>query len=283
MSLRPLSAVIFVCGSFAFAHAADPVPVTNQFKLKFAAEMTMEGGGRTDIISGGAGFQYTWKRAGKERTLILSEMSLKTTVGDQDFSDVKMSRAGMFGIRNGKKVDLKYDELPEPAQKKLRDTFDTPLCKLEVDERGKEVKRTILAGKGAQIVIETGVITNTMLLHPPYYTDRDEWEVEGVINDSQGDAKGKLTYKKVAGGKGRQLVKVSGVLNADGMKVNGMATIKDSKYVVTGTQTYDPDLKEWVEGKFDIDVTFAGVDDEKVVLNAKGKMKLTLELVAEKK
>lgn len=264
----------------ASATAADPA-VTREFKVTAKADITMDADGTSATVTAGTTYRYAWARAGNEKTMTLHELSLKTKVADRELMDVTMSRAGMFGTQNGKKLDAKFDDSPEPLQKMLRDTFDAPIGKLEVDDTGRVVKRTVLAGPGAKTALDTGMIANTTLFHPPYPADKDEWTADGVVSAGQGEAKGKLTYTKVAGGKGGQAVKVSGTLKADGVNAGG-ATIKEGKYVVTGTQTYDPKAREWITGELAIDLSFV-LDQKDKPVAAKGQMKLTFEMLPPKK
>jgi hypothetical protein len=160
-----------------------------------------------------------------------------------------------------------------------------PLCKIEVDNNDKEVKRTIVAGAGAKTLVDNGLIANAVLFHPAYFTDKDEWQSDAEISMGNGGfAKGKLTYKKVPGGKGGQAVKVTGTLSNDNFKQPGSPlVIKDVKYVVTGEQTYDSAVKEWVSGKLTLDVAMTMTVDDKTVGTSKGTMIVTLEKPPAKK
>ena len=134
------------------------------------------------------------------------------------------------------------------------------------------------AGAGAATLIESGMIANARMFHPPYLADNDEWEAPLEVSTGNGLASGKVTYKKVPGGKGGQAVKVSGTLTADGVKGAGGVTINEAKYVVAGEQSYDTERKEWIAGNMTMDVAFKmtqGVNKG----SAKGTMEVTFGLV----
>jgi hypothetical protein len=140
----------------------------------------------------------------------------------------------------------------------LRDSFDVPLCKIQVDENGKVLKRTIVAGPGAQNLIDNGIVANCLLFHAPFLRDKNQWESDAEVSMGNGGyVKGKLNYTKAERGRGGQAVKVNGTLTNDRFvqAATGL-TATNTKYVVNGEQTYDPAKKEWVTGKLNIDVSF---------------------------
>src|SRR5262245_46988396 len=267
----------------ACALAADPAPAMRAFKVVVGADSAIEGDGMSATLTANTEYQYSWKTEGKERTLLLRNMSVKAKVGDDELMDIKMSRAGLVGRQKGQEVDKKFDDAPDELKTLLRDTFGSPLCKLEVDETGKEVKRTILAKPGAKVALDTGMIANATLFHPPYFANKDQWHAKGAVSAGQGEATGTLTFKKAPGGKGGQLVKLSGTPTADNVQADNGMTVKGGKYVVTGTQTYDTERKEWIAGKHDMDITFRLFQGENELATAKGKMIVTFELIPDRK
>lgn len=279
-----LLALAALCGAaFATAPAADPaLAVTREFKVVATSDIKMEAGDVSAAIIADTVYRYTWARVGRERTMSLRELSVKMKAGDQERMNVTISRAGMSGIENGQKFDQKYDDAPEKLREMLRDTFDAPVCTLEVDADGREVKRTVSVKPGARQALDAGMIANTTLFHPRYAADKDEWTADGAVSAGQGEAAGKLTYTKINGDKAGQAVKVAGTLKADGLTVKG-GTIKEGKYTVTGTQTYDPKIQEWIAGELNIDLSLIVDPGNKQLATGKGKMKLTFEMLPEKK
>jgi hypothetical protein len=249
-----------------------------KFRVTVEAKMTMEIGGEKQKIEADAAFEYTWKRDGQVRTLLVNSAEVRATMGAKEMMNAKLSRAGFIDNTVGRKNEVKTADAPAQLKQLLTDSFDTPICKLELDADGKEVKRTVVAGPGAATLIDSGMIANARMFHPRYAANADEWEDTLEVSSNNGVATGKATYTKVPGGKGRQVVKVSGTLTADGVKGVGGVMIDEAKYTVTGEQTYDPERKEWVKGNMTMDVAFKmtqGVNKG----TAKGVMEVTFALV----
>ena len=84
---------------------------------------------------------YTWNQKGKERTLSFDSMSFKEIEGGRETMSIFMSRAKFRTEKDDKVEEVTYEKAPDKTQKKMRDAFGTPLCKRQVDENGKEIKR----------------------------------------------------------------------------------------------------------------------------------------------
>jgi hypothetical protein len=271
----------------AVALAGQPAPKGGKdaseaaFKVAVRAKLTMTVGGQEEKIEADAAFQYTWKRDGKVKTLVVDSAEVRAVSGGREMMNAKMSRAGFEDIKGGQTV--KIEDAPDQLKRMLTDAFGSPVCKVELDDAGKELKRTVVAGRGAAPLIENGMVANTLMVHPWYPADKNEWQADLEVSAGQGLASGKATYTKVPGGKGGQAVKVAGTLTADGVKGAGGLTIKDGKYVVSGEQTYDTTRKEWVAGKLNMDVSFKMVMGETTVGSATGTMAVTFEMLPGKK
>jgi hypothetical protein len=263
--------------------AGQPDQKDAVFRVSVEAKLTAESGGQEQKMEAATGFEYTWKREGKIRTLMVDSLDVRAAQGTKELMNVKMSRTGFLDSKDGKKTEVKIEDAPEQLKRLLTDSFGSPLCKIELDETGKEVKRTVVAGPGATVMIDTGMVTNAMLFHPWYPASKDEWQTDMEVSTGNGVATGKVTYTKVAGGTSGQAVKVSGTLSADGVKGMGGLIIKDGKYKVTGEQTYDTERKEWIAGKLTMDISFKMSDGTKVIGTAKGELVATFKMLPEKK
>jgi hypothetical protein len=255
------------------------------FEFKIALNMDMDTQGKKQKLDADTEVRYSWKRSGRERTLTLLSARVRMAVDGQSRVNTSMSRAKFESVEQGKPNVIAVENAPEDLKKLLQDSFDVPVCKVEVDENGREVKRTVVAGPGAKALLENGMIANALLFHPPFRRDQAEWQADSEISMGNGGyAKGKLTYKRTAGGKGGQAVKVSGTLTNAGFKQPGTGlTVKNAKYVVSGGQTYDPAQQEWVAGKVTIDVSFEMADDDRPLGSAKGTMLVTFAELPGKK
>jgi hypothetical protein len=261
--------------------AAEP-EAGSSFKVALVSRMDMEVQGQKQKLDGDTELRYTWQRNGREKTLRLDRTAVKASMNGQEMMNTSMSRAGVVNVRQTTKDDVPFDKAPPELQKQLQDSFGAPVCKIVVDEEGKEVKRQVVAGPGAKPLVDNGMIANALLFHPPFPAGRDEWQADTELSMGNGGyARGKLTYRKVPGGKGGQAVKVSGTLTNDAFPQPGTPlVIKAARYVVQGEQTYDPAQQEWVAGKLTIDVSFEMTANNQPLGSTKGTMGVTFERLA---
>ena len=278
MRCRPLALTALLTAAVLAGCAKKNAANEPKFRVAVQAKLTMELGSEKQKIEADAAFEYTWKREGRVRTLLVNSAEVRAVVGAQEMMNAKMSRAGFIDTKGGRTTEIKTADAPAQLKQLLTDSFDTPLCNIELDADGKEVKRTVVAGPGATTLIDSGMIANARMFHPRYAADQDEWQAEVEVSSGNGLATGQVTYKKIPGGKGGQAVKVSGTLTADGVKGAGGMTINEGTYRVAGEQTYDPERKEWVKGNLTMDVAFKmtqGINKG----TAKGVMDVTFSLV----
>jgi len=271
------SLATFLIAASAVAAAADK-EVAHSFQVTIVGQLDMESQGQRQKVDGDTELRYTWRRSGQERTLSFDAMALKLQVDGKEQMNTSMSRAKVVTIRQGEKSEVLFENAPEQVKKILQDSFDAPVCKLQVDESGKEVKREVVAGPGAQsFIVDPGMIANAVLFHPPFLVGKDEWEADTEVTmGKSGYARGKLTYTKVASGNQGQTVRVSGTLTNDSFKQPGTQQgVSGARYLVRGEQTYDPAQKEWASGKLTIDVSFQMTADDKPIGSAKGQMTLS--------
>lgn len=266
----------------ARARAAEPEAAGHSFKMTLASRMDMDAQGQKQKIDGDTELRYTWQRGGRERTLRFDATAAKMSVDGREVMNTTMSRAGVVNVRQVTKEEVPFDKAPPEVQKQLQDSFGAPVCKVQVDEEGKEVKRMVIAGPGARALVDNGMIANALLFHPPFPAGRDEWQADAELSMGNGGyAKGRLTYQKVPGGKGGQAVKVSGTLTNDGFLLPGTPlAFKAARYVVSGEQTYDAAQQDWVAGKLTIDVSFQMTLNNQPAGSAKGTMAVTFEKLA---
>jgi len=267
----------------ACATAADKEQ-NRSFKVTLESRMEMATKSIKHQMDADSVIDYTWKRQGNERTLIFDSVLLKVREDGKQSMNTFMSRAKFANTKDDQTKEVLFEKAPDQLKKLLRDCFDAPVCKLQLDESGKEVKRTVVAGPGAKVLVENGVIANALLFHPPYMGGQKKWSAPAEITMGNGGfAKGELTYE-VAGGKNGQAFKVSGTLSKDKYKLpDGPLTIENAKYLVSGQQNYDPAQREWVSGKLKIDVSFEMTDGDKSVASAKGTIVASFEALAPKK
>jgi len=273
-----LLATILISG---IVQGADP-DAEHSFKLAIKANMEMTIQGKKQPIDADTVLGYTWSTEGDERTLSFDSLRVKVINDGMQLLNTQMDREKVANTQDGKTEEVMFDAAPEELKAMLRDSFDTPICRIQVDAKRKELKRTVVAGPGAKDLTDQGMIANALFFHPPFQ-DKAEFTAANEISMGNGGfAKGNLTYKKVPGGKGGQAFKVSGTLGNDSFTPAGSPlTIKKAKYVVTGEQVYDPKLREWISGKLSIKTSFDMTSNDAVFATAAGTMELTFRRVEE--
>lgn len=173
---RILSLVISVFGVLSLATAtaaAADKDISHAFKITIASTTDKEVEGKKQTGTGDTEFHYTWRHRGRERVLIFDSVRIKGTTDGKQLMDFFMNRAKIVNSEQGKTKEVLFENAPTRMKQMLQDSFGVPLCVLEVDENGKEVKRTVVAGPGAQVLVDNGMIANALLFHPQYLGDRD--------------------------------------------------------------------------------------------------------------
>jgi hypothetical protein len=276
-----ICAVALAAAVFRFA-PKDAKDAT--FRVGYEARLTVSGDGLEQEVNADAAVDYTWKRDGKVRTLVLESFMMKAVVDGEEMMNAKMSRAGASITKAGQKIDIKFEDAPEDKKKILTDMFGSPICKIELDAIGREVNRTVVADRGLPAMLDNGAIANCTMFHPWYAPDQDEWKAYIGISTVESVAKGTVTYKKAPGGKaGLQLVMLKGTLTDDDHTDRHGNTIIDRKYTVAGEQTYDTTREEWVTGRVTMDIYFKLARNDKELGTAKGTATATFEMLPEKR
>lgn len=173
------------------------------------------------------------------------------------------------------KQTILYDQAPADLKKTL-DTFDKPAATIQVDANGAETGRDVLVEVTSPFV-ESGLIDNARFFHPPFPSDKDEWEAPRRFAIGGGQfAQGTLKYQKDGEGPGGTTkVKVSGELKAEGK--SGVGEIKNGTYKIDGSELYDPSKSAWVSGRITAEMTLDVLSDGQPAGSASGSMTFTLE------
>lgn len=229
----------------------------HRFKLTLQFRLTTETKGEKKQVFAESEFRYNWIRDGRVRRLTVDSLLIKSSTDGKVTVNQFMDRGKLIDFQLGQTNLVGTTNLPARTKQKLQDTFGPILCTLQVDEQGREIKRTVIAGPGAKDSLDNGLIANTLLFHPPFLNGDSPWSAPQEISMGQGRyAQGKLTYQKQAGGL-TTTCKVSGILrNDDDDRWGGLVTIRNARYVVNGEQMFNPQLKEWVYGRLEMDVSY---------------------------
>jgi hypothetical protein len=259
----------------ASAGAQEPAV---EYKFKFSMSTRGEKPGELDSD---VSFTYRHQRSKNDLTILLDGVSLKVQLGDELQTEVRMSREGIYQKEKNKATtDIKLADAPPKLKQLLEESFGAPICQIQLDPSGKELKRAIVAGPAAKSLIENGMIANLRFLHPPPPANEARWTHANAVSVGQGRlAEGPLTYEKTKQDGGKVTVAVNGTLASEW----GDARLPDFKaharYVLTGEQVYDQQLREWVSASLSGKVIInTSVKDEKK-FSKTGDMRITLELL----
>jgi hypothetical protein len=261
------------------AEVADRDPESaRSYKITITSNLTMDADGKKQKVNADTEIRYTWKGTGRQRTLFYDEIKILLKIEGEEIMNSSMSREKFIFKGKGKKdMEFSFENAPEQQKKIMADSFGAPLCRLEVDENGQEVKRTTLGGPGAKTFVD-GMIGTTLLFHPPFFQDKDKWESEREVGIGNGKTvKGVLSYKKVARDNGKQIVSVSGALKNEGFKPPGAPATGRSTTKVSGQQMFDLAQKEWTAGELTMELSMEFTADGKIIGSGQGPMKVTLE------
>jgi hypothetical protein len=260
---------------------ADPTQAASSFRATFSSLMETKGPAKRAKTHVDSECRYTWQRSGKDRTLVLDSVDLRATRDGQETANTFLSRAKFVTTEQGQTREVLFADAPAELKQVLQDSFGVPLVKLQLDDDGRVVKRTVVAGAGAKGLFQGGSITNTFLFHPPPPPPaRDAWDADAEFDTGFGvTVHGKLTYQ--AAGKGNTY-QVSGTLAGAEKRPDSAATVK-ARYTVTGELTYHPGLREWVLGELTLVVSVQEVVDGTVVGSARGAILATCERLPGKK
>ena len=267
---------------------SEPIPAQDsQGKLTFLFASTADVKLPDDSkLSTETTLRYTFQKQDTDVSVLCDAIELKIKIKDEETQHTKLSSELIYNKEKGKAAtEIKYADA-DPKLKQTLESFGSPLCKLELDQTGKEVKRTILAGPaGRAVFVNQGMLTNMRFFHVPFPAKDDSWVVSNEITVGQAGqtAKGALRYeKKDSKNSNPKLitVRVSGTLKAD--NIGGAAAPLSSRvtYIVSGEQTYSLQQKEWVAGNLLFDVTIDYLRKEEKVATSKGAIKLSLTLLA---
>jgi hypothetical protein len=226
------------------------------YDIRVASVIEINLQGAIQKVEGDSHLQYSWSHEGNARTLIFHSVSVDAKANGRIVLGSTMSRDKLVTTQNGTRKEVAADDATPDQKRQLRGCFDVPLCRIQVDENGKELKREILAGDDAGLMTEGGLISNAALFHSPFMRGMDSWKADAEVNTGNGVAKGPLTYTKAPSENGRHVVKVSGTLINKEFRMPGKSvSMKDIQYIVTGEQTYDLHRADWIAGTLQMNLS----------------------------
>jgi hypothetical protein len=277
-----LSWLAFSCAAGAGLPDAGAPGRTTHFKLHLVGVSDSDTGKMR--LESDAESAYAWTVRGGQRTLSYDRTHVAVKVNGKTNMDVTMSAKRFVQVReDGTVADVDVERAPERMRTALSSTYETPLAKIAVDANGREVEgsRAIVATGAGRAMLESGALANAMLMHPPYFADKNQWQAPAAISiGGPNTSEGLLTYTRVADENGLPTYAVAGTLVRDAVaKAGSPFTDKNFKQVVKGKQSYDPALGEWVVGTWSIDNSFDVFSKDKRVASTTGTIKVDFQKV----
>ena len=261
----------------ATLEAADSIPEKSaSFEIKIEGVVDQELGPVKQNLITSTEFRYSWQRRGRECTLSVDEARTKVSMDGKEIMNAFLSREKFVYSQNGQIQEIPIEMAPDKLKEVLQ-TYGAPLCRLEVDDNGKELKRTIVAAGAAEIMIKNGAITNGCMFHPPYPPNDNEWSTKGeMVVGTNGLVTGTLNYKKAPTADAPHEVVVSGTLTNDAFMQPGTnIEHKNIRYVVEGKQVFDAAQQEWISGERTAKSTYRIFADGESVGTGAGTLKIT--------
>lgn len=220
-------------------------------------------------------YQNTFK--GRALSLHLNEYTFRSKRdGVEDFF-MKMNK-DLYLIRsNGKSQEKRYKDANEHTRGLLKSRFRDSYARLTLDKEGKELTRKVNDdGKG--LFMLRNIIHNARWFHVRFSKEKT-WKATRVFDLGRGGTiTGPMTLTKQdkKDAAGNTIVKVSGVMTKAEAKTT-QGTMKNIKYVVNGTQSYNEKLGIWIAGQSAIKTSYELVLP-KASVKMTGTMKLTLTM-----
>jgi hypothetical protein len=278
MRTRSKLALLLIFCSGATVAAADDSKA-NDFNFSFTVEGDLASKPPSGNLNSTADFRYTWQRRDRERSLRYDAINMKVKKDGVPVIESVINHSKFTGKAEGKPMDVSYRDAPAHMKKLMDETFGSPVCTVLVDASGKEMRRTVVDNLGARFLSNGGMIRNALFFHPPP-PSKGEWQRDAEITVMGSmAARGTLRYDKKRVVEGKEEYEVHGTLANKEIKGPETFATRNLRYVIHGTHTYDPAIREWVGAKMTADVSFEGVDGEKVMATTKGTMTLKFKLL----
>ncbi len=259
-------------------------PVKHTFEVTLVAVIETDSLNRKDRRKEENRVKYALEHNGKETTLSLDEIEMRTVVNEKPTLEALMNGSRFHVNQNGSVKDFTADTADEKLKTMLRDSFGPPLVKFALDDGDKEIRRTEVAGPGAKGVLNREVIANARCFHAPFYADKTKWDASVEMGGGSGGTivSGILTYERLPAKKNDHSInfRVTGDMQPDVQRtaVGQIATRRS----LTGEQVYSPELREWISGDWAIKMTIDVDNGAKQATRSTGTVTAKMKMVANK-
>ena len=190
----------------------------------------------------------------------MQELVVRAKIDGKTQMDTKMSREKFVDRSRGAEMATSLEEAPAPLRRILEDSFGVPICPLSTNAQ-KNWKIELVAGPGASMLTQQGMVENALMFHPRYEPEAKIWKHVGKMSVGHDCfSEGELTLQRNGMEGSRTTVAMSGLLQREAFPLpNGVGKLVDISHDVQGELVYDAKLKEWVSGALTLKVSF-GMD-----------------------
>ena len=131
-------------------------------------------------------YDYSLRRVGPEVEVTIDRIAMRLARNGKETLSCETSKDLYRIKRKGEWIEVPVDQANARLRRLMQDSHGAPLCRIAVDENGKEVKRTLLARPGARALVASGGIENARLFHAPMVAGRATWSDPGARRDPAG-------------------------------------------------------------------------------------------------
>lgn len=246
------------------------------FKAKSHTEIRQQ---EIQNVNADMAFKYSREKTNEDVLLTFYLLKIKMVQNGVPQMDSEISRDKIVENNGGQNFVTTFDEMPLDQQEKSIAAFGTPVCRLHLDENQNELSREILSD-AAYGVWNDGNINSAQLMHGPYILKSSHWKsvkripmTAGFVIDCP------LDYQRSSDGS--REVKMSGSLTKDEITSEQSEWIlKQVNCRVSGVETFDENLGEYVSGNVTVDYDFVVHQPNAEPAKMKGTLEISLKRVS---
>lgn len=250
--LRPLAP--WMVDGFGETAPETPLPAA-YFDLTASGRTTITQTSGTQVLDGRVELKYAHQKTDGGIFLNLYSMGLNLKQDGTVTDDSVMTRDKIVEGEGFQKVETDFSDLEPEQQDAIAGAFATNLCKILLDANQNELGREIISQAGFSLVKE-GSVNSMRLMHGPYYRGLADWDgvkripmTKGLVLDCP------LHYAR-AGRRGDD-IDISGTLSKPEVdSPESDVSMKDVLCKLSGEETYDESVGEYVSGKMTLSYHF---------------------------
>lgn len=226
-------------------------------------------------------YDYTLKHTKKGTECTLNSLAIQTWINDEKRLDMFVNSEFLQNTAiNGIVKKQKISELSEGFRKQWTDSIGKVLGRCnngDIEPLITEQENTPFAGKGAQRIIDSGILYSLFLFHP-VYKNENSWQsdIQFAIGDGA-MAHGTATYTKTEETNDTITFNVKASMTPNLQKES--LVVKEGNMALTGQEQYSKTDKEWKGGSLNIQVEYPVYIKDSLYSKVNGTMNLSCEPV----